>query len=224
MQWVMSQVDLAEKYPDLIGFLVNGPMKDAQDTEYHNRMQVRLLDKDAATSILSKALNLDDPFKVVNVRFEAFNWDAIVTTDCFNVAVELKPTISEDFPSVLRQVSNRIQMDGASNRRGMYSYVVVLADRINARSATTEQMVQMFLQSKIRLCEWGCPDFDDLTQSSVEPLAIGDHVCHAKFGVGVVVDTDGTGDSARAQVRFEQIGAKWLALNVARLEKLSFMG
>ncbi|MFD0669623.1 UvrD-helicase domain-containing protein [Ramlibacter sp. MAHUQ-53] len=42
-------------------------------------------------------------------------------------------------------------------------------------------------------------------------------VFHTKFGEGVVLTLEGTGDDARAQVKFNRHGVKWLALSVAKL-------
>ncbi len=47
---------------------------------------------------------------------------------------------------------------------------------------------------------------------------VGQNVAHARFGEGVIVAIEGSGDDARAQVRFAREGTKWLALSVARLE------
>jgi len=48
-------------------------------------------------------------------------------------------------------------------------------------------------------------------------LRSGQGVFHAKFGEGVVITLEGSGDDARAQVNFGRHGMKWLALSVARL-------
>ena len=47
---------------------------------------------------------------------------------------------------------------------------------------------------------------------------IGQSVRHAKFGVGVIIDAEGRGADARVQVNFRDGGAKWLALEYAKLE------
>ncbi|HFC92794.1 MAG TPA: DNA helicase II, partial [Leucothrix mucor] len=51
-------------------------------------------------------------------------------------------------------------------------------------------------------------------------INIGQSVKHAKFGEGVVIDVEGTGDHARVQVNFESEGSKWLVLNYANLQVL----
>ncbi|RYG08015.1 MAG: DNA helicase II, partial [Burkholderiales bacterium] len=48
-------------------------------------------------------------------------------------------------------------------------------------------------------------------------LRVGMQVFHAKFGEGAVLLLEGTGDDARAQIKFGRHGIKWLALSVAKL-------
>ena len=47
---------------------------------------------------------------------------------------------------------------------------------------------------------------------------IGQSVRHAKFGVGVIIDSEGRGSDARVQVNFRDAGIKWLALEYAKLD------
>ncbi|MBS0487762.1 MAG: DNA helicase II [Proteobacteria bacterium] len=49
------------------------------------------------------------------------------------------------------------------------------------------------------------------------PLKLGQHVRHASFGDGVVIDAEGSGAHARVQVNFEDAGAKWLVVAYANL-------
>jgi DNA helicase-2/ATP-dependent DNA helicase PcrA len=51
-------------------------------------------------------------------------------------------------------------------------------------------------------------------------VRMGQRVAHAKFGEGVVVQCEGSGDRARIQVNFAQAGAKWLMMGYANLEIL----
>ena len=48
-------------------------------------------------------------------------------------------------------------------------------------------------------------------------VRIGQAVRHTRFGEGVVINLEGSGDDARAQVNFGPVGVKWLALAVAKL-------
>ncbi|MEY4861960.1 MAG: hypothetical protein RLZ51_55, partial [Pseudomonadota bacterium] len=47
---------------------------------------------------------------------------------------------------------------------------------------------------------------------------IGQTVAHARFGEGVILAIEGSGNDARVQVNFGRQGIKWLALSVAKLE------
>ncbi|HEY8907625.1 MAG TPA: 3'-5' exonuclease, partial [Rhodoferax sp.] len=51
-------------------------------------------------------------------------------------------------------------------------------------------------------------------------LQVKQKVFHAKFGEGTVLNLEGTGDDARAQINFPRHGIKWLALSVAKLTPL----
>ncbi len=56
-----------------------------------------------------------------------------------------------------------------------------------------------------------------VAETAVGGLRIGQTVEHAKFGVGVIVSTEGRGADARVQVNFGGSGMKWLALEYAKL-------
>ncbi|MFT3956444.1 MAG: 3'-5' exonuclease [Piscinibacter sp.] len=53
--------------------------------------------------------------------------------------------------------------------------------------------------------------------NSSHGLRTGQSVFHTKFGEGVIVTLEGSGEDARAQVNFGRHGMKWLALSVAKL-------
>ena len=66
------------------------------------------------------------------------------------------------------------------------------------------------------------PAFGSFGGGYAEPAAsgglrIGQTVEHAKFGIGVIVSTEGRGADARVQVNFGGSGMKWLALEYAKL-------
>jgi len=55
------------------------------------------------------------------------------------------------------------------------------------------------------------------TAASTHGVRVGQTVRHARFGEGIVINLEGSGDDARAQVNFGPHGIKWLALAVAKL-------
>jgi len=57
-------------------------------------------------------------------------------------------------------------------------------------------------------------------KSSGSGWRIGESVAHAKFGEGVIVNLEGSGSNARAQINFGSHGMKVLDLSVAKLDRL----
>jgi DNA helicase II / ATP-dependent DNA helicase PcrA len=51
-------------------------------------------------------------------------------------------------------------------------------------------------------------------------LKLGQRVQHKSFGEGVVTSFDGDGDRVRVEVRFREVGTKWLMLSYANLQPL----
>ncbi|MAZ78073.1 MAG: DNA helicase II [Legionellaceae bacterium] len=58
----------------------------------------------------------------------------------------------------------------------------------------------------------------DAAPTSLNGLTMGQHVKHAKFGEGIIINFEGKGDQARVQVQFAREGTKWLMLAYAKLE------
>ncbi len=52
---------------------------------------------------------------------------------------------------------------------------------------------------------------------SSNPYRVGQNVTHAKFGPGVILAVEGSGEEGRVQVNFREVGVKWLALAYAKL-------
>jgi len=68
-------------------------------------------------------------------------------------------------------------------------------------------------------------DFNRDSQPSPQPLntltlKIGDHVCHNKFGPGIVMNCNPTRDDQELTVAFEEVGVKKLLASLAPLEKI----
>ena len=63
---------------------------------------------------------------------------------------------------------------------------------------------------------------NEIVRESVceDGMRIGQQVRHAKFGVGKIVQSEGSGDSARVAVHFNNVGLKWLVAKFARLEEI----
>ena len=64
---------------------------------------------------------------------------------------------------------------------------------------------------------------DDIFNQDIQPqqkdqLSVGAMVRHSKFGLGTVLNFEGSGDSTRIQIKFKQAGTKWLISAYANLE------
>ena len=64
----------------------------------------------------------------------------------------------------------------------------------------------------------GDGDIDDSGDSSDSGVRIGQTVRHAKFGKGVILQSEGHGDRTRVQVHFATAGPQWLMLAYANLQ------
>lgn len=88
-------------------------------------------------------------------------------------------------------------------------------------SSFLEEIPENLLKKLNKKAESAVPAFGSFGGGYAEPvqggLRIGMTVEHAKFGVGVIVSTEGRGADARVQVNFGGSGMKWLALEYAKL-------
>ena len=96
------------------------------------------------------------------IQFEHNNWDIAFCTinlncgcgarvdyvNSYRTYIELKPSISEDYPSVLRKVKSRI---GFLVRGEEIGHKVVITREITATTATIEEIKKMFEMSGVRL-------------------------------------------------------------------------
>ena len=57
-----------------------------------------------------------------------------------------------------------------------------------------------------------------VSSKSSSIYSIGQVVKHAKFGLGTIVNHEGSGDSMRLQIKFQKVGTKWLISSYANLE------
>jgi superfamily I DNA/RNA helicase len=57
-------------------------------------------------------------------------------------------------------------------------------------------------------------------ENSIGGFKLGQRVQHKSFGEGVVTSFDGDGDRTRVEVRFREVGTKWLMLSYANLQPL----
>ena len=61
-------------------------------------------------------------------------------------------------------------------------------------------------------------NYASITKKNKSGYSVGQVVKHAKFGLGTIVNYEGTGDSMRLQIKFKKAGVKWLISSYAKLE------
>ena len=88
-------------------------------------------------------------------------------------------------------------------------------------SAFLDEIPESLLLKLNKKAEPVVPAYGSFGGGYAEPAAgglrVGQTVEHAKFGVGVIVATEGRGGDARVQVNFGASGMKWLAREYAKL-------
>lgn len=102
-QWLMAQTWFAEKYAAIFAMLQQSGVAP-EDTPEHNLMQARFLDDDLIKRITARL----EVSAYGGVQFEVAGWDVVIGEPySTHVCLELKPTISDDYPTILRTVIRR---------------------------------------------------------------------------------------------------------------------
>ena len=147
VDWLTSQDWFVSRYPQINQIIINN-FGEPSETPEHNYLQAKFTDDDFVNAFLKICLNIDA--KVETVYFEPqIGGDVLVWYSAINngrkyeneILVEIKPTISDDYPAILRQVKNY----KGFNKKG----IIVLYDKFSCIGASLEQVKKMF--SPIRL-------------------------------------------------------------------------
>ena len=74
----------------------------------------------------------------------------------------------------------------------------------------TECLEQVRLKTKVSLPQSQSAPSKMFSEAEKEGLRIGQQVTHRQFGTGIILQCEGRGEHARVQVRFKEVGTKWL--------------
>lgn len=139
LQWLTQQGWFVEKFQQLV-VNINNFGAVPEETPAHNAMQAKFLDiafrRAVALAIrFSREIDEDVHFeRVADVLFSG-------------IAVEIKPSLGDDYPAVLRQMRNQ--------RRGPEAYFarvwILLVGEYTGTGATLEQVRQVFAASGIKV-------------------------------------------------------------------------
>lgn len=196
-EWLVNQDWFKEKFVGIYQTIINVNTGDAAETPEHNAMQARFLDRRLCDRLLGKIPMVESHYNEVNEKeaelldvthgywsdysplvkgtlgtlFERKQVDVTIT-DTYEhgaiVYVELKPTMGDDYPAVIRQVEKtRDRLRGAWVKRGFsYGYhnadwghrkpfFCVVVGEYHGTGATWEQVKMMFAGNDMHLLLFG---------------------------------------------------------------------
>jgi len=166
--WLINQPWLKDvKFQAIYNTIVNFT-SPPEDTPEHNAMQARFLVPIVRRAIYAfvalREVGPDEKQMVLrdcSVKFECNGWDvALNPADCFDnwatgVAIEIKPSVGDDFPAVLRQMNARkpIPRTDRPYNIGTWNpkYRVLYTDKFTCSNLTLEQVREMFKHSGVTL-------------------------------------------------------------------------
>ena len=151
--WLLTQAGILEKHPEVISFITQG--EKTSSTPVHNALQAKLLDP-RFTSYLGSVLGIES----LRLReFEWFGFDAFLSGSP-PVAVECKPSLSDDYPAVLRQIKTADQVLFSKMRASPHTQYrpkhghwvnVLLVGSFNSSAISLEEAKAYFSLSGVKL-------------------------------------------------------------------------
>lgn len=168
--WALAQAWFLEKFAQLAAEFKKHSL--SQDTPQHNAMQARFLDEDIQRQFAKFMKYHGAEFKSMAVEFEYFGVDVAVHFDRFvtsdggtlsdaqHVFVELKPSIGDDYPSVIRQVLGfRFSRRSFDGRQRIFPLsemgtLCVVYDEYTGTTVNEKQMRAMMKHSGIECFPW----------------------------------------------------------------------
>lgn len=169
-EWLMLQPWFVEKHQDIVALFVNGEQAN-NESPIHNALQANFLDFDFVEAFAytlasmgeeethetdsSEVINFEEcGFDVVISRRASKVWryhDGVVENGMLRqqVFVELKPSMGDDYPAVLRQIKTAMAV--LRSRRGGLAHagVVLLVGEFKSSAVSREQMVELFKLSGV---------------------------------------------------------------------------
>jgi hypothetical protein len=157
LEWLRTQPWFEERYRDIYNVVINYG-SEPQDSPEHNRLQVLFLDDNFCLAFAKIATNLNCNANSLSDRFfEIRGLDVFLEIDGKGFGIEIKPSVGDDYPSVLRQMINIRQnirrpnyFDELSGRYSFPQFILFL-ETYNGIGATREQFIQIFKDRDIQV-------------------------------------------------------------------------
>lgn len=150
VDWLLAQPWLKNKHQNLYTLIINN-FTEPSETPEHNAVQALFLDNEFVEKVISihyskriyaalavkMAIGYGGP--VLSVAVEVEGADVYVAFCGERFAIEVKPSVGDDYPAILRQIKN-IRCSG---------YHILFLERYIGSGATKEQFVAIFRKSGV---------------------------------------------------------------------------
>jgi len=167
VEWLTSQDWFRDRFPSLHTIIIN--QQEPQETPEHNRLQALFLDEGFRRRFCERIAYCPEDQVYDSVLFEHHGVDVVMDFRCgtnlfgeyrerIGVAIEVKPSMGDDYPNVLRQIGRyKLKLSHHHHRRS-YRYEIfdgarwaLLLDQWTGTGVTQEQMVEIFKLSGVRV-------------------------------------------------------------------------
>jgi hypothetical protein len=165
VEWLLSQAWVKDRYPQFFTLIINN-LQEPTETPEHNALQARFLDDDFCArcywaagrrgnthSVLSGVSADKFEYNGIDVILAAsyWRWSPPVWEEYYQgVSVEIKPTLGDEYPAVLRQAL-RLYQPQWGELNFIVRGTIVCFETFTARGATLAQVKTIFERSDITL-------------------------------------------------------------------------
>ena len=119
----------------------------------------------------------------------------------------------------MTRAMKQLYLTHAQSRRLYNSDIYPQASRF-LREIPPDLIEEVRMRGQVSRPLYSQPAPATVQQQTFAGIRLGQRVVHKKFGEGVVLKFEGDGDHARVQVKFDEMGSKWLVLAYANLQTM----
>lgn len=162
-QWMISQGDFINRFPNIKAFIINN-FQEPSETPEHNKFQAMFTDNEYVDNFMCycEVNNITDPSALFDgdyyVSYEKYSFDVVLQygrNEPDRFLIEIKPSLGDDYPSVLRQIESKknhtVYRDGRPYTAALHGRRILLIDEYTGVGATLEQIKNIFIKSGIHI-------------------------------------------------------------------------
>ncbi len=149
-KWLLAQPWFKTKYQNIHMLVINN-FREPVDTPEHNELQVKFLDKEFSLKLAyllePRLFHKTDVPNISKPTFETgYDVSYMASTPHWylsvKILIEIKPTIGDDFPSILRQMKASMPIREDASRNKTF-YCLAVRDYVG-EGASKEQFIDFF--------------------------------------------------------------------------------